>query len=100
MQNEEQPHGRRLGWLKNGNPPCDLSKLPRCTAKAKSTGNQCKQPAMENGKCHWHGGKSPGAPKGNTNAYKNGFYASAAIAERNRVRDIISEAKKLLKQIG
>jgi hypothetical protein len=29
---------------------------------------------MPNGRCRMHGGKSPGAPKGNQNAFKHGRY--------------------------
>lgn len=32
---------------------------PRCSAIAKSTSVQCTQPAMQNGKCRFHGGKTP-----------------------------------------
>jgi hypothetical protein len=28
---------------------------------------------MPNGRCRMHGGMSPGAPKGNKNAFKHGF---------------------------
>lgn len=35
------------------------AQMPRCTAIAKSTGEQCKRPAMANGKCHFHGGATP-----------------------------------------
>ncbi len=31
-------------------------------------------PAMPNGRCRMHGGRSPGAPKGNKNALKHGRY--------------------------
>lgn len=33
---------------------------PKCTAMSKTTGEQCRQVAMANGKCHWHGS----TPKG------------------------------------
>lgn len=33
--------------------------LKKCSAKAKSTGERCGQLAMENGKCRFHGGKTP-----------------------------------------
>lgn len=33
--------------------------LPRCSATARTTGEPCRQPAMENGKCRFHGGKTP-----------------------------------------
>ncbi len=35
----ELPHGKWV--LKNGNKPLDLRTLPRCNAKAKSTGKRC-----------------------------------------------------------
>jgi len=41
-------------WQRNIRP-----NLPRCSAKAKSTGDQCGLPAMANGKCWCHGGKTP-----------------------------------------
>ena len=41
------------------------------------------QPAMPNGRCRMHGGKSQGAPKGNKNAFRHGFrYTADAIANR------------------
>lgn len=33
--------------------------MARCHAKSKSTGEQCKQSAMPNGVCRFHGGKTP-----------------------------------------
>jgi len=100
MKPENQPHGQRLGRLKNGNPPCDLSKLPRCNATSKTTGQRCRQAAMENGKCHWHGGKSTGAPKGNVNALKHGLYTREAKKTRQRIRELIRRTNELLAQCG
>src|SRR5271168_4997118 len=34
---------------------------PRCGAKARTTGCPCRAPAMANGRCRMHGGKSTGA---------------------------------------
>ena len=53
------PHGRRRGWLKNGNPPGDLSQGRRCGAKNRQ-GKPCRCPAMQNGRCRLHGGLSTG----------------------------------------
>ena len=39
----------------------------RCLARCKRTGTLCQSPAMPNGRCRLHGGKSPGPPKGNKN---------------------------------
>ena len=32
---------------------------PRCTATAKHSGEPCRQPGMKNGKCRFHGGRTP-----------------------------------------
>jgi hypothetical protein len=99
MKSKDQPHGQRLGLLKNGNPPCDLQTLPRCTAKAKSTQQQCRQPAMKNGKCYWHGGESTGPPKNNINALKHGDYTREALAERKLIRQLLKESAELIEQV-
>ena len=50
----------RRGRLKNGNPAGDFLAAPRCGAKTRA-GCACRQPAMTNGRCRLHGGKSTGA---------------------------------------
>jgi len=88
---DEQPQGRRFGWLKNGNSPCDLKSLPRCQATAKSTGRRCGNLAMRDKRvCYLHGGKSPGAPKGNRNAEKHGEYSAE---EMDYYRDVIGKVQ-------
>jgi hypothetical protein len=47
------------GRLKNGNPSGDYMAAPRCGAKTRA-GCNCRQPAMANGRCRFHGGKSTG----------------------------------------
>ena len=49
----------RRGRLNNGNPPGDFLAAPRCGARTRS-GGSCCQPAMRNGRCRIHGGKSTG----------------------------------------
>jgi hypothetical protein len=39
-------------------------------------------------RCRMHGGQSPGAPKGNQNAFKGGAYTSASIRQKRELRDI------------
>jgi glucans biosynthesis protein len=51
---------------------------PRSGAQTRR-GSQCQSPAMPNGRCRMHGGKSSGAPKGNKNAWKHGRYSAASI---------------------
>ena len=52
--------------------------MTKCDAKNRQ-GGHCGQPAMANGKCHYHGGKSTGPPQGNQNAVRHGIYMSALL---------------------
>ncbi len=49
----------RRGRLKNNNPVGDYLAAPRCGAGTRA-GAPCRQPAMPNGRCRFHGGKSTG----------------------------------------
>ncbi len=53
------PHANR-GTLRHGNPSGDFLAAPRCGARTRA-GCPCRQPAMANGRCRLHGGKSSGA---------------------------------------
>jgi len=39
-----------------------LALHPNCGAHCRTTGNPCRNPSMENGRCRMHGGKSTGRP--------------------------------------
>lgn len=94
---EKQPQGSRLGRLKNGNPPCDLQALPRCQAVAKSTGKRCGKPAMKGKRvCYIHGGRSPGAPKGNRNAWKSGAYSAEFRQDIGEIRAFVMDCEAML----
>jgi hypothetical protein len=54
------PPGARNGPLRSGNPRGNPNLAPRCGARAKRTGCACRAPAMANGRCRMHGGKSTG----------------------------------------
>ena len=75
--------------------PMHLS--PRCGARTRK-GKPCQSPAMPNGRCRMHGGKSPGAPKGNRNAWKHGHYSAEAIAMRKLVRQLLRDAKETVER--
>jgi len=47
-----------------------------------------------------HGGMSPGAPKGNTNAFKHGHYTAEAIASRREIAKLLRDARALVKQVS
>jgi uncharacterized protein YjcR len=48
-----------------------------------------------------HGGApGSGAPRGNKNAFKHGFYTQHAIDERRQVQELLRQSRKLLSEIG
>ncbi len=107
-----EPQGERLkkfpsGWLKNGNPPCDLRALPRCQAKAKSTGKRCGNPAMKGKPVCWiHGGRSTGprTPEGLERSrkanWKHGFHSAETIAMRKYIHQVLRNSRALLEEIS
>lgn len=50
---------------------------------------------MPNGRCRLHGGKSPGAPKGNQHALKHGRYTAEAIQDRRMISALMAEMRAL-----
>ena len=75
--------------------PLPMHQSPKCGAKTRS-GSPCQSPAMPNGRCRMHGGKSPGAPKGNRNALKHGHYSAEAVATRKVINLLIQESEELI----
>jgi uncharacterized protein YjcR len=75
-----------------------MRQAPRCRAQTRR-GSLCQSPAMKNGRCRMHGGTSPGAPKGNNNAYKHGHYTADTIARRRSIATLIRTGKKLTADI-
>ena len=81
----------RRGWLKHGNPTGDPGTAPRCGAKTRQ-GNACQAPAMPNGRCRLHGGKSTGprTPEGLARSqrarWKHGGYSVEARREYRRLK--------------
>jgi hypothetical protein len=71
--------------------PMHLS--PRCLARTRAK-KSCQSPAMTNGRCRMHGGKAPGAPKGNSSALKHGRFTAEHIAERRRFAALVREMEQ------
>jgi hypothetical protein len=46
-----------------------------------------------------HGGKAPGAPKGNSRALKHGRYTAEAIGERRELMALLRSMKGLIDQV-
>jgi uncharacterized protein YjcR len=73
---------------------------PRCGAQTRS-GRPCQSPSVQGKKrCRMHGGApGSGAPRGNKNALKHGRFTREAIADRERVRELVRQARRLILQI-
>lgn len=83
--------------------PKQLAGARRCGAKTRGArgGRPCRSPAMANGRCRMHGGRSPGAPPGERHPnFKTGRYSHEAKAlskwARDLARDIDVETAKLM----
>ena len=74
---------------------------PRCGAKTRA-GPPCRAPCVRGkGRCRMHGGAAgSGAPAGNRNAYRHGFYAAAERARWRRLRLFAAECEGLLRVLG
>jgi glucans biosynthesis protein len=71
-----------------------MSEKRICGAKTRQ-GQPCQRRPMKNGRCHFHGGKSPGAKRGNKYALKHGHYTREAIEQRRAIRQMLRTAKAL-----
>ena len=71
-----------------------MHRSPRCGARTRMAA-PCQSPAMPNGRCRMHGGKSPGAPKGNRNAFRHGRYSGQMRAMRALARILGRSAKNV-----
>jgi hypothetical protein len=88
------PGGWGSGQNKRVNPmPQWLREARRCGARTRN-GTPCKGMAMPNGRCRMHGGGSPGAPKGNRNAWKHGYYSEESTLMRRAIRALLSSARE------
>jgi len=104
-KNKVKPRVKRRGWLKNNNPPGDFMKAPRCGAKTRK-GTSCKAPAMKNGRCRLHGGKSTGpkTPEGIERIRQahliHGKYTKEAIEERKKFYSFLRQIKGIIREIN
>jgi len=69
---------------------------PRCGAKTRS-GRACCSPAMRNGRCRMHGGRSlRGEASPN---YRHGGYTREVAELRRQITRFLSESKKTLETL-
>jgi hypothetical protein len=56
---------------------------------------------MPNGRCKTHGGKSPGAPRGERNGnWRGGFYSKQSQDERRRLRALIRQMRETMDELS
>ncbi len=69
-----------------------LTNAPLCQARTRA-GTLCRSPAVRGkARCRMHGGKNPGAPKGERNGqWKHGGDTNEAIAVRRQVSKLLRE---------
>jgi hypothetical protein len=99
-----EPHAKRRGWLKNGNPTEDPSTAPRCGATTRK-GAPSRGPAMHNGRCRMHGGASTGprteaglAHSRRAN-WKHGWYSAKAKLEAKLLQQFLRECRAQCRDI-
>jgi hypothetical protein len=75
---------------------------PRCGASRKHDGCPCQQPAMANGRCRFHWGKSTGArtaegaERARRAVLRHGFYTEVARRERLDARSALVGLQEVL----
>jgi len=74
-----EPHANTLNGAKT------------CGAKSKRTGKPCRQPAMPNGRCRLHGGKSTGRP------ITTGQWTKQAIRQRKESNEVLRQLRHLMR---
>jgi len=79
------------------NPMQSPSPTPRRCGARTRRGTPCPTPAMPNGRCRMHGGRSPGAPKGNRRALKQGRYTAEAKARRRVIAALLRNMRALIR---
>ena len=72
--------------------------MPRTECGAKTrVGKSCRQPAMKNGRCRLHGGKSKSGKE--HGRYKHGERTKEAMEMRRRFAELMREARHTLREI-
>lgn len=73
---------------------------PKCGAKAKSTGEPCKQIAMPNGRCIYHGGATPSGDGWHKTRWPKADVPDSDARLSRKLRDIDRAARKREKRLA
>ncbi len=95
---------KKVVFLRNGNPQGNPNNAPRCGAKTRK-GTPCMAPAMANGRCRMHGGKSTGprTPEGLERSrkanFKHGHYSAESIRVRWYRKQLLRDSQENIVQL-
>jgi hypothetical protein len=96
-----EPHAKRRGWLKNGNPQGNPASASRCGARTRKC-TPCGCPAVRGKRrCRMHGGLSTGPrtaaglARSKQARWKHGRYSAEARQEMAHFRELLRECKEL-----
>ena len=87
--------------LRNGNRQGNPMNAQRCEAKTRR-GAPCRAPAMPNGRCRMHGGKSTGPrtaeglERSRMARLKHGHYCAQSVALRRYWRQLLADGRETL----
>lgn len=70
-----------------------LALHPRCGAYCRTTGEPCRNPAMKNGRCRMHGGKSTGRP------IIHGMHTNAKKRQYAEARELLRALRNMLETL-
>ena len=97
MLTEVRTGGQKIEMKTFNYPKSHDSNNVFCGARTRK-GGKCRQLAMPNGRCYFHGGKSrSGMDHGR---YKEGNFTKEAIAERRKISELMRMSRELLKGIS
>lgn len=65
----------------------------RCGAWARQVERPCRNWAMSNGRCRFHGGRCMGPPRGSQNALKHGRYTAEEMRRRRKLRALLKQVR-------
>ena len=103
-ESKVKPRAKAKNSTNNTCTPWAFMEAPRCGAKTRK-GTPCRAPAMRNGRCRLHGGKSTGpkTPEGIERIrqahLKHGLYTKEAIAQRKEFNALLRKWRNTLKEI-
>lgn len=97
----------RPSILRQVNAKAQLAKIngnrhlhPKCGAKARSTGEPCRQLAMTNGRCRWHGGRTGSGKQWGLPVWPDRDAPGAMDKLNRKLRDLTKAAKRRGKRIA